>query len=224
MDTVGDILDLAHPDGATALHTPTREYDYHRFRATTFKVGNYLRHCGVGDHAIVAVLDVPAPETVFGFLGTALLGGAVAFDPVTTVDATVLLGPTTDLAAYDVEPGCKRVGFDEEPSDPSWAYFEREVWSENPFFPESPADQDDALLPGLTQREVVDRAEETAAALTADDEVAVRGPFADPGTVVDGVLAPLVAGASIVFPDDDLVGTVAVGGDGPEGRRMDDHD
>ncbi|MFB6124535.1 MAG: AMP-binding protein [Halanaeroarchaeum sp.] len=220
METVGDVLDAGHPADDPALVTPRREYDYRRFRATADKTGNYLRHCGVGRGATVAVLDTPIPEAIFGFLGAGLLGGTVAFAPEGRVDAKVLLGPTGDLDDYAVEPGCKRIAVGEAPDDPSWAYFEREVWSENPFFPESPADPDGDLLPDWTQREAIAAAETLASDLSPADRVAIRGSLADPGTVVAGVLAPLVAGAAVVLPGADLEGTVAVGGDGPEARTL----
>jgi hypothetical protein len=47
--------------------------------------------------------------------------------------------------------------------------------------------------------------------------VAVRASLADPGTVVAGVVAPLIAGAAVLFPDEDSVGDFAVvDGDAPE--------
>lgn len=217
MDTVGDLLDLPHADDAPALRAGPREYDYRRFRATAYKTGNYLRHCGVGSAATVAIRDEHDPETGFGFLGAALLGATVDFDPDSTVEGTALLGPTDALDGYDTAPGCTRIGYGSEPADPSWAYFEREVWSENPFFPETSIDADATLVPGRTQSTAIQAARDVAAGLTTDDVVAVRGSLADPETVVAGLIAPLVAGATVLFPDAEQTGTVAVGGtDAPE--------
>jgi hypothetical protein len=53
--------------------------------------------------------------------------------------------------------------------------------------------------------------------LAPGDEVAVRAPLAQPGSVVAGVLAPLLAGEAVLFPDGDATGDFAVGeGDAPE--------
>jgi len=217
MDTVGDLLELSHPDDAPALRAGTREYDYRRFRATAYKTGNYLRHCGVGAGATVAIRDVPDPESVFGFLGAALLGATVRFAPEPAVESTVLFAPTETLDEYDVNPGCTRIGYGSEPADPSWAYFEREVWSENPFFPETSVDPESTLVTDWTQSAAIDAARDVAAALTTEDVVAVRGSRTSPETVIGGLLAPLVAGATVLFPDADQTGTVAVGAtDAPE--------
>ncbi|MFB6134445.1 MAG: hypothetical protein ABEJ55_05610 [Halanaeroarchaeum sp.] len=215
MDTVVDLLDLPHPDDALALQRGRREYEYRRFRATAYKTGNYLRQCAVREGATVSLHDLPEPETVFGLLGAGLLGGRARFDPDGSVAADVLLGPTAALSDDDPEPGRKRIGFGEKPEDPTVAYFEREVWSENPFFPPSAVEGDARFLDGLTQGEALGLARTVSADLSPDDVVAVRGSFADPSTVIGGVLAPLVVGATVLLPADDQEGTVAVGGTNP---------
>ena len=101
--------------------------------------------------------------------------------------------------------------------DLSVAYFERDVWSENPTMPpDTVAAGDDLLwtadaahthgeLLGAA-RTVVDRH-----GIDADDDVAVAGSFADPGTVAAGLVAPTLAGATIsVGPAAD--GRLVVGG------------
>ncbi|MFC7045078.1 hypothetical protein ACFQH6_06285 [Halobacteriaceae archaeon GCM10025711] len=51
------------------------------------------------------------------------------------------------------------------------------------------------------------------------DEMAVRASLARPETVVAGVVAPLLAGATVLLPGDEAVGSVAVAdGDAPEER------
>lgn len=222
MNTVGDLLDVPHPDEDLAMQRGRRRYQYHQFRATAYKTANYLRYNGVGDHATVAIVDDPDPKAVFGFLGTALLGGRVRFDPDGPVDTAVLLGPTGELANYDVAGGCKRIGYGDEPTDPTWAYFEREIWSENPFFPEMDVDGAASLTDEWTQADALRAARDAADDLTPDDVVAVRGPLSDPTVQIAGIFAPLVAGASILFPTADQQGTVVVGSeDGPEERVLD---
>jgi len=221
MDTVGDLLDLDHPDEATALERGRRRYEYHRFRTTAYKAGNYLRYNGVGTHATVAILDDAAPEAVFGILGTGLLGGTLDVAPDQPVEDAVLLGPTAELDEYEVAGGCKRIGYGTKPEDPTWAYFEREVWSENPFFPKSEIDGETTLVEDWSQRAMLQGAQSVAANLSPDDVVAVRGSLADPAVLVGGVLAPLVTGATMLLPDDDQTGTVAIGDpDAPEERVL----
>lgn len=225
MDTVGDLLDLPHPDEEPALRNGRRTYEYHRFRATAYKTGNYLRYNGVGRQATVAVLDDPAPEAIFGVLGTALLGGRVRIGPDPEVEAKVLFGPTGDLDDYEVGGGCKRIGYGATPTDPTWAFFEREIWSENPFFPKTEVDGDAEFVGEWSQSAALRAARTVAADLSPDDEVAIRGSLTEPSTVVAGVLAPLVVGATILLPEDDQQGTVAVGGtDAPEERSIDPAD
>ena len=222
MNTVGDLLDLPHPDDDLALRHGRRRYEYHRFRATAFKTGNYLRYNGVGPHATVAILTDAAPETVFGVLGAGLLGGRVRFAPDGAVEDAVLFGPTDEVDDYDVEGGCKRIAYGREPDDPTWAYFEREIWSENPFFPETDVDGDTAFVGDWSQEAALQAARDVATDLSSDDVVAVRGSLEEPSTLVAGVLAPLVAGATILLPDDDQTGTMAVGtADPPENRVLD---
>lgn len=221
MDTVVDLLDLPHPDDDLALQMGRRRYEYHRFRATAYKTANYLRYNGVGPHATVAILDVPAPETLFGVLGTALLGGSVRIAPDRAVDDAVLFGPTEDLDEYDPAGGCKRIAFGAEPTDPTWAFFEREIWSENPFFPKTEVDGETNFVEGWSQREALQTAESIAAELDGDDVIAIRGSFTDPAVLIAGVLAPLIGGGSILLPNSDQTGTIAVGAtDVPEERTL----
>ncbi|MFW5937719.1 MAG: hypothetical protein ACOCSN_02130 [Halanaeroarchaeum sp.] len=219
MDTVVDLLDMGHPDDDLALRMGRRRYEYHRFRATAYKTANYLRYNGVGPHATVSLLDEPAPETVFGLLGTALLGGSVRVAPEEVVNDAVLFGPTEGLDEYDAEGGCKRIAFGAEPADPSWAYFEREIWSENPFFPKTEVDPEVEFVGEWSQRGALAAAESIAADLSTADRVAIRGSFTDPAVIVAGVLAPLVAGATVLLPDADRTGTVAVGAADPQESR-----
>jgi len=217
METVADVVAaLDDPERPALRHT--RAVDARTTRDRVYKAGNALRHRGVRLDAGVAVLDVAEPEAVQTFLGAALLGATVAFDPDPVVDARVLAGPTAELGGYDLPAGSQRVGWDDPPADPSWMYFERDVWSENPAFPEPEADADTTLLlaDGATHGEVVAAAERVADEhFDEADEVAVRAPLAHPGTVVAGVVAPLLAGATVVLPPAGGEGTVAVvaGGD-----------
>ncbi|WP_336034468.1 hypothetical protein [Halobacterium yunchengense] len=219
METLADVVaSLDDPDRPAVR--AERTHDAREFRSRVYKTGNALRHRGVRESAGVAVLDVPAMPALHTCFGAALLGGVVEFGPDRVVDARVLAGPTTELDAYDLPRGGQRVGWGAPPADPSWLYFERDVWSENPTFPEPEVAADTPFLGGATHGEVLAAAVEVADGYDGDDEVAVRAPLSHPGTVVAGVVAPLVAGATVVVPPAGGAGTVAVtaGDDAPEDR------
>ena len=217
------------PD-APALRAPAldREYDYRRFCTTAWKVGNFLTHLGVGGGRTVAVADDPTPEPVLALYGAGLLGASVAFvdleegaggegdDP-----PRALLAPVDRIGAGGGST-TKRVAYGGPPDDPAVAHFERDVWSENPTEPPDPVAADAALLrDGATlahagvlaaARGVVDRW-----ALGPGGSVAVRAPLTAPGTVVAGLVAPVLAGAAVLLPDGRSEGTHAVAvGDAPE--------
>ncbi|QDX41456.1 AMP-binding protein [Salarchaeum sp. JOR-1] len=221
METLYDLVnDL--PESA-ALRAPPREYNRRELRQTAFKTGNFLRHCGVHEGATVAVADDRAPEAVLALLGAALLGARVRFGATGDLDARAYVGPTEALDDVSLPAGGQYVGYGERPGNPSRAHFERDVWSENPAFPPVSFSGDAVALAGddrYTHAVLLDAARRLD--YDSDDVVAVRAPLAYPGTVVAGVLAPLVAGATILLPDSDTTGTVAVTTeDAPEQQTVD---
>jgi len=222
METLYDLVnDL--PESAE-LRAPPREYNRRELRQTAFKTGNFLSHRGVHKGATVAVADDNAPEAVLAFLGATLLGGRVRFAATGEVDARAYVAPTHTLSDVSLPAGGQYVGYGDRPKDPNHAHFERDVWSENPAFPPATFDGDTPAL--VTESDAYTHAHLLAAARTveydADDVVAVRAPLAEPGTVVSGVVAPLLAGAAILLPSDDATGTVAVttDDDAPEDRTV----
>jgi len=220
METLADVVAALDYPGRPAIQAE-RVHSARETRSRVYKTGNALRHRGVREDAGVAVLDVPEPAALHSFLGAALLGSTVTFDPDFVVVARLLAGPTGQLGEYDLPPGGQRVGWGAPPADPSWMYFERDVWSENPAFPEPSVTAETELLPGVTHGEAVTAAESVAADLDEDDAVALRAPLSHPGTVIAGVVAPLLAGASVVLPSASTDGTVAVtDGEAPEERRI----
>lgn len=224
MDDVPSLLDAVE-SRATVLQAGTRTYDGKRFAQTVYKTGNFLRHCGVHDGAVVEILPAAAPETVFGLLGTALLGGQVRFEPGTRGTPKARLGPTDELNATEPTPGCKFVGFGKPPDEPSWAYFEREIWSENPFFPDVDLDPDRPFVQSggavTSVAELFEAAATTAREFDEGAVVAVRAHLSTPGVIASGVLAPLIARGTVLFPDEEQVGTIAVAdGPAPEERTI----
>ncbi|WP_135825409.1 long-chain fatty acid--CoA ligase [Halorussus ruber] len=222
MDALGDLVARSRRSEESALLAPgeNRTYDYHRFCTTAWKTGNFWRRRGVHDEATVAVADDPEPEVVFSFFGAALLGARTRFglpDPAAEdLDARIAVAPADEIGDYEVPPGTQRVGYGGPPDDPAVAHFERDVWSENPSFPETPIDPGTvALVAGeaeFSHADLLSAAREVADdwGLEPGDEVAVRAPLADPGTVVAGIVAPLLAGAAILLPDEDSVGDFGV--------------
>jgi hypothetical protein len=219
MDVLGDAIGRERRTSETALRAPAvgRSYDYRRFCTNAWKVGNLLRHHGVRGGATVAVADDPLPEPVLTFYGAALLGAAVRFDSTAT-NPKALVVPESEVENHDPEPGTKIVAYGARAEDPSVAYFERDVWSENPTQPPDRIAPSDPLVATgegtYTHEEVLTAAERVvdAAGLEPGDEIAVRGSFADPGVVAAGLVAPILAGGAIVLGAEST-GDLVVGGE-----------
>jgi hypothetical protein len=234
---LGDCVARARRSDRPALRHPAsgRAYDWRRCCTTSWKVGNYLRNEGVREGAVVGVAADRVPESVLTLLGASMLGATVQFDPPATGEQgalKALVVPTARVDDYDYPPGTRYVAYGDEPADPSYAYFEREVWSENPTAPPDIVRPETALLAveerTVSHSAVMDAAREAVEALglDADDTVAVRGPLTHPGVVAAGIAAPLLAGGEILLPDDEIPGDCAVLGpdrtaDGvPEARTL----
>ena len=223
-------VDLVKAAGeGVLLEAPPREYTRRKFLTNVWKTGNFLRSLGVNEDSLVAILDEPTPESLLSFFGASLLDARVQLDPPAVTDARVIVGPTDRLEAFELPPGGQYLGYGAKPEDPSWSYFGRDVWSENPTFPEVEADPTAPLLQTehgqYETTAVVEAAQSVAVEYDSEDRVALRAPLATPETVVVGVLAPISAGATILLPGDGDTGTVAVvaeeASDVPEPRSVD---
>lgn len=226
MNSFADLVSGGEFAAATALDLPgdpPRSYTYRRFHTAVQKTGNFLRHLGVREGSVVGVADDPTAEPVLAFFGAALLGARTRFDPPAELDARAVVVPNEQVGAHSLPPGGRRVAYGGAPDDPTVAHFEQDVSSENPTFPPT---NDDGDVPALetpdrtySRRELLDAGERTAEqiGIVRGDAVAVRAPLAVPETVVAGLLAPLSVGATVLFPDEERVGDVAVAtGDAPE--------
>lgn len=235
MDTVGDLVARERRGDEVALAAPGvgRAMSYHDLCTTAWKAGNALRHFGVARGATVAVAADPHPAPTLAFLGAALLGARTRFcasdaaraaatgadaesvgaDADATDDAPrAVLVPAGD-ADREVPPGTSLVAYGDAPDRPTVAHWEGTVWSENPAFPPTPVDPDaPSLAPGHSHADVLATARDAAerADVGCGSRVAVRAPLSDPRTVVAGVVAPLLAGGTVLFPDGEAVGDVAV--------------
>ena len=221
MDVLGDAIARDRRSDSTALSAPAvgRRYDYRRFCTSAWKTGNFLRHVGVRGGAGVAIADDPLPEPVLTLYGAATLGAVVSFGPTEAVGREVraLVVPASDAGRYSFGPETKQVVYGDPPTEPAVSYFERDIWSENPTEPPDHVDPSDPLF--RTAEGTYTHAETLRAARTVIDRhgideadtVAVRGPLAEPTTVVAGLVAPIVAGAALsIGPDTD--GAFVVGG------------
>ncbi|GGC56421.1 AMP-binding protein [Haloferax sulfurifontis] len=208
MDVIGDLMARDRRSDRLALRVdgPGRTYTYHDLITTSYKAGNVLRYLGVRKGARVAVDPVSLPEPLLTFLGAAQLGAVTAFDPAVEARATVV-AVARESEFDDLPPGQKLAVFGGPPSSPATTHWEQEVWSENPaVHPEVVAPQDPALVADdreFTHGDLLDAAREVVADfdLETGDTVAVRSSLSRPGTVVAGVLAPLLAGGTIRIPE-----------------------
>ncbi|WP_135362873.1 acetyl-CoA synthetase [Halosimplex halophilum] len=219
MDVIGDLVARDRRSDDLAVRTDSRagSYSYEKCCTNAWKTGNILRHYGVRGGATVAVDpgDSLTPPPLLALLGAGLLGATTRFDPGESPSAKALVVPAARADAYDPDPGTKTFVYGDVPDDPEFAHFEAEMWSENPTAPPDRVDPaDTALAAGdreFTHERLLSASEGIVDeyGLAADDEVAVRAPLADPGTVVAGVLAPVAAGATVLV-DRESTGTVAV--------------
>jgi hypothetical protein len=229
MDTLRGLLARERRGERITLHDATsgREYDAHRLLTNAWKTGNFLHLCGVrGGHTVAIVGETP--EALLGFLGTVSLGATARFDPPATTDARAVLAPTDAIEEFDLPPGGTRVGYGDPPEDPHTEHFERDVWSENPTLAPATVEPTDPAL--ATDEAAFTHIELLAAAERAIERtdiqggttVAVRAPLSQPGTIAAGVVAPLLADATITLPSAGTVADIAVAdGDAPEPTTVD---
>ncbi|ELY66453.1 hypothetical protein [Natronococcus jeotgali] len=233
--TVDDLLARERRGDRTALVDATeREYDRHWLCTSAWKAGNFLRHSGVREGVTVGVVG-EGPFALLAFFGTTLLEGTTRFDPPTDLaeaDAfRALVAPTDEGDAYELPPGAQRVYYGDKPDQPGVHHFDAGLWSENPSFPPLSIDPGTDLVTDgertLTHGEALEAARGVVddRELAADDRVVVRAPLSNPGTVIAGVLAPLLVEATIVLSadgEDGPRGDVAVSSDpAPEAERVD---
>lgn len=222
MDTLGDLVARERRSDDPALAVPdSGGYDYHRLCTTAWKTGNFLRHLGVREGVTVAIHTTPAAQPTLGFLGATLLGASVRFDPPTRTDARVVLAPSESVSEYELPPGGQYVAYGEDVADPTVSHFERDVWSENPVFPETPLPPETVALTGerdVSHADLLAAADAVVAewTLESNDSVAVRAPLSNPRTVAGGIVAPLLVGAEIVLDADRTAEFVVADSDAPD--------
>lgn len=223
MELLGDLVAPDRRSETLAYELPgerAQSYSYAAFCTDAWKAGNLLRHYGVHREASVGIVDgpkspagpddrvkTPALPGLLGFFGASLLGADVQFDPPTDPDVRALIGPTEWLDDYELPPGGKKLGFGADSEDATIIQFERELWSENPIA--FPSEFEDDTVALTTPTDSYDHGTLLATAegvvddydLGAGDAVVVDASLGEPGTVVAGVLAPLLAGGTITVAE-----------------------
>jgi len=219
MDTLADVLARGRERDGTVLAAPgrTTPHSYREFATGAWKAGNLLRHYGVRPGSRVALVVGPkapgpdhqpgwlgdAADPLLALLGAAAVGATADLTPDLPVDARALVLPAAWLGRYHAGPGCSRIAYGGPPDQPGVAHFERERWSENPTEPPGSVVSGDAALRAdgheFTHADLVDAATGVVRdhGLKAGDTVAVDAPLTGAGAVVAGVVAPMVAGATI---------------------------
>ena len=183
-----------------------RTYSYRDFITTSYQAGNVLRHLGVRPGDEVRIAPEHVPEPVLTFYGAAQLGAVTRFGDEGAEPPRVTVAPATREAEFDRPPGHHLAVYGDPPSDPSVTHWEAEVWSENPAVHPVSVGADDPLFVGGGRTYTHGEALATAAAVIEDaaidpgTTVVLRGPLTDPAVVVAGLVAPILAGATVVLP------------------------
>lgn len=208
MKVLGDILrrDRRSPSPALIIPAQDRSYDYRRLCTYTWKVGNFLHQLGVRSGISVQIPDKPDPEPILTFFGTAFLGGMIDWrNPDTGFKPRVQVLPSRTLDGVETVPETKYVGYGNRPDDPSIAYFERDIWSQNPTVPPESVAPTDTVL--ATPKQHYSHRDLLRAADAAIDiwniesgcAVAIKGSLQNPGVIAAGVLAPLMVNGSCIL-------------------------
>ncbi|MFD1598904.1 AMP-binding protein [Halobellus rarus] len=209
-ETVGELVARDRRTSGVALRAENvdRTYSYHNFVTTTYKIGNVLRHLGVRRGTEVLVVPDPLPEPVLTFYGAAQLGAVTRFsDTLASTDPRVVVAPADREAAVDLPPGHHLVVYGDPPTAATTTHWETEVWSENPaVHPTSVGGTDPLLAVGDRTHSHVDALSkvsggEASERPEAGERVAVQGSFEDPDVVIDGLVEPIAAGATITLTE-----------------------
>ncbi len=209
-ETLGDAVARERRTSGLALRArgSGRTYSYHDFVTTSYQAGNVLRHLGVRPGDEVHVASEHVPEPVLSFYGAAQLGAVTRFGTTSGRDPPrVAVVPAARESEVDLPPGHNLAVYGDQPTDPSVTHWEAEVWSENPAVHPVAVDGSDPLFAAgdrtCTHSEALAAATEVIddAGIGPGTEVVLRGPLTDPAVVVAGLVAPILAGGTIVLPD-----------------------
>lgn len=142
-------------------------------------------------------------DPLLAILGGASVGATVDVTPVTPVESRALVFPA--WRTYERAPQCSLLAYGGPPEEPSVAHFEAELWSENPTAPPEPVAADDPALRAdgetYTHETLLAVADDVVDSYGLDttSRVALSAGLTEPGVLVAGVLAPMVAGATVLL-------------------------
>jgi len=210
MQLLSELVAAGREREGVLFSTPERSapYSYRDFCTNVWKGGNLMRHYGVREAMVVAIVVGPKNPTD---------GDEPGYLRDCPDGLLAVLAATLDGAVVDLAPGTKALAYGGPSDDPTVAGFERELWSENPLQPPGERAPDDPALRDdegtYTHGEVLAASERVveAYAIDAETTVAFRAPATSVGAVVAGLLAPMRAGATVRFGDD-TASDVAVAG------------
>ncbi len=218
--TLVDLLSSNADTDAVALGAPAageQVYTYDRLATTSRSTATVLAAAGLDADSFIAIAPAPAAETVIGFLGAAILGARVRFSGPARAPVDAVFGPTDTVRRYQVPDDALRIGFGERSEDDRIRHFARAVWRAEDALPDAPVLPTTTVLSdgnaAYTHRRLIRTGQAVIAArgITPDTELAVRAPLTDPRTIAAGLIAPLLAGATIRFPTDETpAGDLAV--------------
>ncbi|AUV83944.1 acetyl-CoA synthetase [Salinigranum rubrum] len=227
MDVLGDLVARDRRSERPAFYAAetNRSVSYHDFCTTAYKAGNVLRYLGVREGATVAVGGGVGRHPLWAFYGAGQLGATTRFvdgEAAATGDPRVLLLPVADEETVSPGPSTKLATYGGAPAQATTLHWEKELWSENPAVHPTDVDPADPLLAGgeetYTHADLLDAARAVVDAFDLGEasRIAVRGPLVQPHVVAAGLVAPILAGGTVVVPDEGASADVAVVGDDDE--------
>lgn len=230
MKTLDKLVMQTKHDDAAALRAPGRGeqvYTYERLRETVCDTAVVLDELGVDENGRMAIAAQPTGHPVFAFYAAALLGATAWIGAPQRVNAHVAVAPTAQVGSYELPEGAARVGFGDTPDQDEIMHFEKAIWKTDGDHP------DPSVLPGTkaitdgereySHRTLLNAAKDVAERLDRDTTVSVRASLDDPRAFAGGVIAPLLVGGTIRFPNTQAEpsGDVAITDDhAPEPRAI----
>lgn len=224
MNTITDLVRTARYHEGTFLEVTSRTTPYtsREFCTNTWKAGSLLGQYGAHPGAEVAVLVGPktpadansraqagqfdSADPLLAIVGGMLVGGTVTLAPRSPIAARVLVCPTAWADGIDREPQCTVLAYGDRPASAAVRHFERERWSESPVEPPETVTPDTPALVAngetYSHGAILAAAETATAWLDIDDgcRVGLAADIRDPGAFVAGIVAPLLANATVVVP------------------------
>jgi non-ribosomal peptide synthetase component E (peptide arylation enzyme) len=208
MKTLDELFNQTDYEDAAALRAPGRGeqvYTYERLRETVSETATLFHEMGIDSDSRVAIAAHPTAYPVFAFYAAGLLGATTWVGPPQRVNAHVAVAPSDMVVGYQLPDGAARIGYGETPDDDDVLHFERAIWNteaEHPTLDVLPGTK--AITDGewkFSHRNLLEAAKDVAERLDEDTTVSVRADLSNPCAIAGGIVAPLLVGGTIRFPD-----------------------